>query len=74
MKASVDERLKHLGVGESAKNSDNLSKGLEQSLELISPQSNTQQKSVNIPTLAKPMGKGLGRKIYWQRILIRLQR
>ncbi|KAF3595312.1 hypothetical protein DY000_02021773 [Brassica cretica] len=36
--------------GESAKNSDNLSKGLEQSLELTSPQPNTQQKSVNIPT------------------------
>ncbi|KAF3589327.1 hypothetical protein F2Q69_00028719 [Brassica cretica] len=58
VKASVDERLKHLGVGESAINYDNLSSGPE----LASPQPNTQQNSVNIPTLAKPQGKGLGVK------------
>ncbi|KAF3488080.1 hypothetical protein F2Q69_00052996 [Brassica cretica] len=55
MKASVDEHLKLLGVKESDKNSDNLSKGPEQSLELASPQPNTQQKSVNSPiTVATP--------------------
>ncbi|WZZ59639.1 hypothetical protein YC2023_059746 [Brassica napus] len=58
VKASVDERLKHLGVGESAINYDKLSSGPE----LASPQPNAQQNFVNSPTLAKPQGKGLGAK------------
>ncbi|KAF8093385.1 hypothetical protein N665_0383s0017 [Sinapis alba] len=51
MKAAVAERLKALGVGKSAENYDNLS-----------PQPNTQHKSVNSPMIDKTPGKGLGAK------------
>ncbi|KAG2314646.1 hypothetical protein Bca52824_017768 [Brassica carinata] len=53
VKASVEERLKVLGVGKSPEKNDKLSiVGEEQSLSFPSPQQNTQQKFVNSPALA----------------------
>ncbi|KAG2330509.1 hypothetical protein Bca52824_001689 [Brassica carinata] len=54
VKASVEERLKVLGVGKSPEKNDKLSiVSEEQPLSLPSPQQNTQKKSVNSPALAK---------------------
>ncbi|KAG2277223.1 hypothetical protein Bca52824_059778 [Brassica carinata] len=63
VKALLEERLKVMGIGKIPKNNDNPSPpSADKSLTLVSLRVQTQQKSVNSPTLAATPGKVFGPK------------